>query len=87
MSVPANDWNNRLKDFISGLAGLVPKIGGILKLLLQTFWPTSYDDIWKLMEKAITDLVRKIVDAEILKPISDRNKPEYIRTVDHFVSV
>lgn len=67
MSVPANDWNNRLKDFISGLAGLVPKIGGILKLLLQTFWPTSYDDIWKLMEKAITDLVHKIVDAEILK--------------------
>ena len=67
MSVPSNDWNNRLKDFISGLAGLVPKIGGILKFLLQTFWPTSYDDIWKLMDKAITDLVHKIVDAEILK--------------------
>ena len=60
MSVPANDWNNRLKDFISGLAGLVPKIGGILKFLLQTFWPTSYDDIWKLMEKAITDLLQTI---------------------------
>ena len=67
MSVPANDWNSRLKDFISGLAGLVPEIGEIVKFLLQTYWPTSYDDIWKLMENAMTDLVHKIVDATILK--------------------
>ena len=58
---------SRLKDFISGLAGLVPEIGEIVKFLLQTYWPTSYDDIWKLMENAMTDLVHKIVDAAILK--------------------
>ena len=67
MSVPANDWNSRLKDFISGLAGLAPEIGEIVKFILQTYWPTSYDDIWKLMENAMTDLVHKIVDAAILK--------------------
>ena len=67
MSVPANDWNTRLKDFISGLAGLVPEIGEIVKFILQTYWPTSYNDIWKLMENAITDLLHKIVDAAILK--------------------
>lgn len=67
MSIPAKDWNDRLKDFLSGLAGLVPEIGGILKLLIQQFWPTSETDIWKLMLQEITDLIYAIVDAEILK--------------------
>lgn len=67
MSIPAKDWNNRLKDFLSGLAGLVPKIGGILKFLIQQFWPTSETDIWKLMLQETTDLIYAIVDAEILK--------------------
>ena len=35
MSVPANDWNSRLKDFISGLAGLAPEIGEIVKFLAR----------------------------------------------------
>jgi len=67
MSVPANDWNNRLKEIIAGLAGLVPDIGAVLKLLIQQFWPTSEVDIWQLMAKEITDMVYAIVDAEILK--------------------
>lgn len=67
MSIPADDWNNRLKEYISGLAGLVPEIGGMLKFLIGIFWPTSKDDIWTLLQNQIIDLVYQIVDAEILK--------------------
>ena len=93
MSVPAKDWNNRLKDFLSGLAGFVPEIGGILKFLMQQFWPTSETDIFELMLQEITDLIHAIVDAEILKNEYAERKSEldglkdsmaqYLKAGDH----
>jgi len=74
MSLDDDDWNNRIKAVVVGLAGKIPHVGGIVATLLGAFWPTHSTSIWDLIEEQVEELVNiKILERELEERQNDLN--------------
>ncbi|WP_080055642.1 insecticidal delta-endotoxin Cry8Ea1 family protein [Spirosoma aerolatum] len=58
------DWNDQIKSLILlGLTTAVPEGGEILGFFVETFWPSSGDDVWSQVREQVEALIdEKIAD-------------------------
>lgn len=63
-------WNDRMKDLVTGLVGLINvegiPVGKFISVLIGFFWPSSGVDIWELVKDQVEYMIdQKILAAEV----------------------
>lgn len=67
-----NSLNNKLKGIVSAASSKIPVVGGAIKVLLETIWPTKKLSIWE----SLKDQVSHLVDEKILQKELEERKSE-----------
>ncbi|KGR83740.1 insecticidal delta-endotoxin Cry8Ea1 family protein [Lysinibacillus odysseyi] len=68
----SNSLNNKLKGIVSAASSKIPVVGGAIKVLLETIWPTKKVSIWE----SLKDQVSRLVDEKILQKELEERKSE-----------
>lgn len=70
--IDSNSLNNKLKGIVSAASSKIPVVGGAIKVLLETIWPTKKLSIWESLKDQVSHLVdEKILQKELEERKSD----------------
>lgn len=47
--IPADSWNNRIKNITDAIAKKIPYVGSLVSFAIGQLWPTDKEDIWSLI--------------------------------------